>query len=67
MSLENELKHFQDELKMEQEKLAKFEALDPSSMDDTQLKAYNRGIKGVKSSIAEIEEIIEEIKAEMGE
>ena len=67
MNLENELQHFQDELKMEQDKLAKFESLDTATMDESQLKAYDRGIKSVKSSITEIEEIIAEIKMEMEE
>ena len=65
MSLENELKHFKDELKAEEQKLAKFESLDITTMTHEQIEARNRGIKMVKQDIQEIKEIITEIQEEM--
>ena len=67
MNLENEYLHLKQELKFEEEKLAKFEAIDISDKTDEQIEARNRGIKSVKKSIEEIKELIEEVKEELKE
>ena len=65
MNLENELQHFKDELKQEEETLKKFETLDTSKMTEEQLEAHTFGITECKESIIEIKEIIDEIIEEM--
>ena len=67
MNLENEYLHLKQELKFEEENLAKFEAIDISDKTDEQIEARNRGIKSVKKSIEEIKELIEEVKEELKE
>ena len=67
MNLENEYVHFKQELKSEEEKLAKFESLNENEMNEMQIEAKERGIKRVKASINELEELIEEVKTELKE
>ena len=65
MNLENEYVHFKQELKSEEEKLAKFESLNENEMTEMQIEARNRGIKSCKESITEIKELLAEVTAEL--
>lgn len=65
MSLENEYFDIKNELENELEVLGNFQDQDISKMSESQLKAHDRGVKSIKISIEETNEILDEIKIEL--
>ena len=67
MNLEMEYYSYKKLVLSDEEKLIKFEVLDTSKMDDSQLESYHRGVESLKESIKETNEILDEIKDELNE